>query len=184
MSTINVVVDLSHFNTVSGFEAVKADGIVGVIHKATQGTSAIDSKYHVRKPEALAAGLWWGAYHFGVGGDGAAQAQHFLSVVTPGPKDLLVLDLEENSGGAGMTLAEAEDSVNRSKRRPNAGRVCTVALTAKSFWGITKRLRSPFACSGFQNTGRRRECRPPGTPGRCGSIRMDRSVPRPTPLQK
>ncbi|HEX8922962.1 MAG TPA: glycoside hydrolase family 25 protein, partial [Pyrinomonadaceae bacterium] len=100
MSDINVVVDLSHFNTVSSFETVKADGIAGVIHKATQGTTIIDPQYHTRKSEALAAGLWWGAYHFGVGGDGTQQAQHFLSVVSPGKNDLLVLDLEENPGGA------------------------------------------------------------------------------------
>ena len=111
MSTINVIVDLSHFNTVSSFETVKADGIVGVIHKATQGTTMLDPKYHSRKSEALAAGLWWGAYHFGVGGDGVAQAKYFLSIVTPGPNDLLVLDLEENPSGASMTLAEAEDFV-------------------------------------------------------------------------
>jgi lysozyme len=112
MTTINVVVDLSHFNTVSSFETVKGDGIVGVIHKATQGTSMLDSMYHMRKGEATASGLWWGAYHFGVGGeDGAAQAKYFLSVVQPGPNDLLVLDLEENPGGAGMSLIEAEDFV-------------------------------------------------------------------------
>ena len=111
MTTSNVVVDLSHFNTVTSFETVKADGIVGIIHKATQGTTMIDSMYHARKGEALAAGLWWGAYHFGVGGDGVAQAKYFLSVVAPGPTDLLVLDLEENPGGAGMTLTEAEDFV-------------------------------------------------------------------------
>jgi lysozyme len=102
---------LSHFNTVSSFETVKSAGIVGVIHKATQGTTMIDSHYHARKSSALAAGLWWGAYHFGTGGDGTAQAKYFLSVVEPGPNDLLVLDLEENPGGAGMTLAEAEDFV-------------------------------------------------------------------------
>jgi lysozyme len=112
MTTTNAVVDLSHFNAVSSFETVKADGIVGVIHKATQGTSMVDSKYHTRRAEALAAGLWWGAYHFGVGGeDGAAQARYFLSVVQPGPTDLLALDLEQNPSGASMSLAEAEEFV-------------------------------------------------------------------------
>jgi len=113
MTPINVVVDLSHFNTVSSFETVKNEGgIVGVIHKATQGTSMIDSKYHERKAAAAAAGLWWGAYHFGVGNeDGEAQAKFFLSVVEPGPNDLLVLDLEVNPSGPGMTLAQAEDWV-------------------------------------------------------------------------
>jgi lysozyme len=110
---INVVVDLSHFNTVSNFNTVKADGIVGVIHKATQGTEERDPKYQARQPEALAAGLWWGAYHFGTGGDGTAQAEYFLSTVNPGPTDLLVLDFEQNPGGASMTLAEAEQFVTR-----------------------------------------------------------------------
>lgn len=110
---INVVVDLSHFNTVSGFNAVKEDCIVGVIHKATQGTNERDTKYHARQPEALAAGLWWGAYHFGVGEDGVAQADFFLSTVSPGPTDLLVLDFEQNPGGASMTLEQAEQFVTR-----------------------------------------------------------------------
>lgn len=108
---INVVVDLSHYNTVTNFNTVKDDGIVGIIHKATQGTDLVDPKYKARKEEALAAGLWWGAYHFGVGGDGVAQAKYFLSNVAPGPNDLLVLDLEWDPTGVNMTLAEAEDFV-------------------------------------------------------------------------
>lgn len=110
---LNVVVDLSHFNTVSSFETVKADGIVGVIHKATQGTNEQDPEYHSRRSQALAAGLWWGAYHFGVGEDGAAQANYFLSVVNPGPQDLLVLDFEQNPGGPSMTIEQAEQFVTR-----------------------------------------------------------------------
>lgn len=42
---INAVVDLSHHNRVEDFNAVKADGIVGVIHKATQGFRYTDPKY-------------------------------------------------------------------------------------------------------------------------------------------
>src|ERR1044072_794085 len=108
---LNVVIDLSHFNTVESFETVKSAGIVGVIHKATQGTGWTDPDYHTRRSQALAAGLWWGAYHFGQGGDGVAQADHFLSFVNPGPNDLLALDLETNPSGASMTLAEAEQFV-------------------------------------------------------------------------
>lgn len=109
--TINVVVDLSHYNTVTDFQTIKGDGIVGIIHKATQGTTLTDPDYHARKAAALAAGLWWGAYHFGEGGNGIEQAKYFLSTVNPGPNDLLVLDLEQNPSGASMTLAEAEDFV-------------------------------------------------------------------------
>jgi lysozyme len=108
---INVVVDLSHFNQVTDFNAVKGDGIVGVIHKATEGTNYIDPTYLSRKSEAQAAGLWWGAYHFGTGDDGALQADFFLSLVNPGPNDLLVLDFEQNTSGPSMTLAGVEQFV-------------------------------------------------------------------------
>ena len=109
---INVVVDLSHHNRVADFNAAKADGIVGVIHKATQGFRFTDPKYQSRRRKALDTGLLWGAYHFGVGGDGVLQAEHFLSVVSPGPHDLLVLDLEDNPTGSSMTIDDAEEFVD------------------------------------------------------------------------
>lgn len=111
--TINVVADFSHFNTITSFASVKADGIVGVMHKATEGTGFVDPTYHARRADALAAGLWWGAYHFGVGGDAQAQADFFLSTVNPGPNDLLALDFEQNGSGSSMTLAEAEQFVTQ-----------------------------------------------------------------------
>ena len=52
---LNVVIDLSHFNEVSDFNLVKADGIVGVIHKATEGIDYIDPRYFTRRRDALAA---------------------------------------------------------------------------------------------------------------------------------
>ena len=109
---LNVVIDLSHFNNVTDFNAVKADGIVGVIHKATEGIDYTDSMYHARRSQALAAGLWWGAYHFGTGDDGVAQAKYFLSIVNPAPTDLLALDFEQNTTGSSMGLAEAEQFVS------------------------------------------------------------------------
>lgn len=118
---LNVVIDLSHFNTVDSFSDVKAGGVVGVIHKATQGTGWMDPTYDSRKQQALAAGLWWGAYHFGTSEDGAVQAQYFLSKVNPGPKDLLALDFEENPSSQ-MTIAQAEQFVteifNKTGRYP------------------------------------------------------------------
>jgi lysozyme len=107
---LNVVIDLSHYNTVTSFSDVKLGGVVGVIHKATQGTNWTDSTYAIRKQQAQAAGLWWGAYHFGTNSDGAAQAQYFLSVVKPGPNDLVALDFEENPQSQ-MTIAQAEQFV-------------------------------------------------------------------------
>jgi lysozyme len=109
--SLNIIIDLSHFNNVADFNAVKDDGIVGIIHKATEGLNYTDPAYMTRRSEALAAGLWWGAYHFATGDDATAQAEHFLSIVNPGPNDLLVLDFEQNTAGASMTLDGAEEFV-------------------------------------------------------------------------
>jgi len=118
---LNAVIDLSHFNTVTSFAEIKSAGIVGIIHKATEATNWTDSTYAARKQQALAAGLWWGAYHFGTDADGAAQAEYFLSKVNPGPTDLLALDFEENTQSQ-MTIAQAEQFVtevfNQTGRYP------------------------------------------------------------------
>ncbi|HEX8652023.1 MAG TPA: glycoside hydrolase family 25 protein [Pyrinomonadaceae bacterium] len=110
---LNVIVDLSHFNNVTDFNTVKADGIVGVIHKATEGINYVDPKYVARRSEALAAGLWWGAYHFATGDDARVQADAFVTAVNPGLNDLLVLDFEQNTTGSSMTLAGAEQFVTQ-----------------------------------------------------------------------
>ena len=107
LNTLNAVVDISHHNGNINLQLAKADGIIGVIHKATQGTTGIDPMYETNRTRAANAGLFWGAYHFGTGGDGAAQAQHFLAVVGNSDNTLLVLDFEQNPGGASMGLADA-----------------------------------------------------------------------------
>jgi lysozyme len=104
---LNVIVDLSHHNGNVDLARAQAAGIVGVIHKATQGTGYTDPMYQANKANAQDAGLLWGAYHFGVGADGVEQADHFLQVVQPGAQDLLVLDFESNRHGPTMTLEEA-----------------------------------------------------------------------------
>ena len=113
MPLTNAVIDLSHFNNVTSFQSVREAGIIGVIHKATQGLTGVDGTYGTRKPTALAAGLLWGAYHFGVNANAQKQADHFLDVVQPGPSDLMVLDFEPNAHDGTMTLAQAEAFVQR-----------------------------------------------------------------------
>ncbi len=108
---INVVIDLSHHNEKVDFEKIKADGIVGVIHKTTQGLTYIDKTYATRHTAALEAGLLWGAYHFGVGGDGSDQAEFFLGKVGPVDDTLLVLDYESNLTGPTMSLDQAREFV-------------------------------------------------------------------------
>ena len=105
--TLNAIVDLSHHNGSVDLGQAKAAGIVGVIHKATQGVRFVDPAYTANRKKADDAGLFWGAYHFGVGADGVEQADHFLNVVQPSPRNLLVLDFEANAQGPSMTLEEA-----------------------------------------------------------------------------
>ncbi|SMC23113.1 lysozyme [Andreprevotia lacus DSM 23236] len=108
---LNAVIDLSHHNTISSFAAIKGAGVLGVIHKATQGTGYTDPAFAGNSTQIQVAGLLLGAYHFGEGGDAAAQASHFLSVA--GKTPLLVLDFEANTQGQTMSVAEAEQFVQQ-----------------------------------------------------------------------
>ncbi|MDB5672309.1 MAG: glycoside hydrolase family 25 [Alphaproteobacteria bacterium] len=115
---INAVIDISHHNgSALDFAKAKTDGILGVIHKASQGVSGIDPLYHSNRAKALAAGLLWGAYHFGTGSDGIGQAVHFLSVVGNPVDTLLVLDFEPNPTGPSMSLEEARAFITHVHRQ-------------------------------------------------------------------
>jgi lysozyme len=117
VDVLNVVVDLSHHNTNVNLKTARKSGILGIIHKATQGLTYKDAAYAHRKTQALEAGLMWGAYHFGTGGDPVGQAKHFLDTVNPGAHDLLVLDFEQNPGGSTMSLQEAGEFVTYVKEK-------------------------------------------------------------------
>ena len=111
---LDAVVDLSHFNRVGDFAQVRDSGILGVIHKATEGGDWVDPLYAQRRAQAEAAGLMWGAYHFGTyQRSGADQAANFLATVQPGPSTLLALDLELNERNPAntMDITRAEDFV-------------------------------------------------------------------------
>jgi len=107
---INQVIDLSHHNGVVDLEKAKASGIIGIIHKATQGISFTDPSYDQNYNQALGS-LMWGAYHFGINHDGVEQAKHFLDFVGDTTRKLLVLDFERNSinPADSMTLQQARD---------------------------------------------------------------------------
>lgn len=111
---INVVVDVSHHNGNIDLRKAKQAGIMAVIHKATQGIGMFDSRYEANRQQAQAAGLLWGAYHFGTKMNGTAQADFFLSKATPNDQTLLVLDYEPN-GNSTMTLDQARAFVTRVK---------------------------------------------------------------------
>jgi lysozyme len=116
---LNAVIDLSHHNQTPDFEQAKQNGIVGVIHKATQGTAIVDATYHARRERAISAGLLWGAYHFGVKGSVDTQVDHFLETTNPIATDLLVLDFEPNGEAGTMSRTEAERFVTRVSTQLN-----------------------------------------------------------------
>jgi lysozyme len=108
---LNAVIDISANASVSDFRRVRASNILAVIHKASEGDFYADTACAARRPQAEAAGLLWGTYHFGKGDSpGAQQAAFFLSASQPGPRTLLALDLEANEGDPSnsMTLEQAE----------------------------------------------------------------------------
>jgi len=107
----NIILDCYHDNTIGSFADAKANGLVGIIHKASQGLLFVDDKYATRKDDARALDLLWGAYHFGESGNPIGQARHFLSVVGTDKDVLLCLDLEPEPSGKSMGLADAEEFV-------------------------------------------------------------------------
>ncbi|MDA8231755.1 MAG: glycoside hydrolase family 25 protein [Magnetospirillum sp.] len=112
---LNAVIDLSHSSMVRDFAAAREEGrILGVIHKATEGVGFIDPLYAERRAQAQAAGLMWGAYHFGTfEWPGADQAAAFLATAQPQPDTLIALDLElnERDPANSMDIGRAEDFV-------------------------------------------------------------------------
>jgi lysozyme len=110
---LNVVIDISHFNGDVDLQQAAAAGILGVIQKATQGLGFVDPTFATNRQKAHSAGLLFGAYHFGTGGDGVQQAEHLLRTLGDVSNTLLVLDLEANPVGPTMSLDDARAFVTR-----------------------------------------------------------------------
>lgn len=103
-----MVVDLYHGDDVRDFAAAKAAGVIGIIHKATQGTAYRDPLHDARRKAATDAGLLWGSYHFNTGESAAAEVAAFLSAAQPDTNTLMALDFEANKGHV-LTLQYARD---------------------------------------------------------------------------
>lgn len=90
MTPLPRVIDLSHHNVVSeDLKGAKSAGIVGVIHKLTEGEKYVDDKVASRYFLAKDAGLAWGLYHFMRPGDMEYQAKFFMDTA----HELGVIDL-------------------------------------------------------------------------------------------
>jgi GH25 family lysozyme M1 (1,4-beta-N-acetylmuramidase) len=107
MSDIPVCIDISHWQNYPDFEEVAAAGVKGMIHKVSEGTSYIDPNRAENCSNALAAGLAVSTYFWIKPGDGAAQAEFYLSVLDPVQGERCVIDYEED----GCTLTTLYDAV-------------------------------------------------------------------------
>lgn len=90
-----VVVDLSHHNPEPDWADLKAGGTIGVILKATEGTTYIDPTFGARRESARAAGLAVCSYHFLKGGNAERQMLHYLDVVAPQRGERVIIDYED-----------------------------------------------------------------------------------------
>ncbi|KPU61073.1 glycosyl hydrolases 25 family protein [Pseudomonas fluorescens] len=121
LSQVPLVIDISHGDGVDSFQNAKNSGLVGVIHKATTGETGKDDAYTRRRDSAVAAGLLWGAYHWGTAASVQNQVKNFMDWAKPNETTLVALDFESTLDNQ-MTLDGArefcEQIYTRLGRRP------------------------------------------------------------------
>jgi lysozyme len=107
MATDPSVIDISHYQPDPDWQALKGAGVIGVILKATEGTSYVDPTFAARRQAAKAAGLLTSSYHFLHHGQAAAEIEHYLKTVMPLDGERVVIDYEDDS----LDLADLEAAV-------------------------------------------------------------------------
>jgi len=104
---VSPVIDLSHHNPTPDFGRMKAAGVVGVIHKATEGLTYQDPDRRARLASAVKAGLSIATYHFLRPGDMAGQMAHYVRTIQPRPGERLIIDHEDS----GVSVADLREAV-------------------------------------------------------------------------
>jgi lysozyme len=115
--------DLSHWNEVDSFAEVADAGVVGVLHKATEGHTYTDKTYADRMRNALDAGLKWGAYHFLKHGKAAEQMKHFLKYAELPPGSRVAIDYEDPL----CTLTDLHEAVAAIAGLDSSMQICIYA---------------------------------------------------------
>lgn len=120
MADINpLFTDTSHWDPIYDIDAVKKEGIVGCIIKATEGTGYTDPTYVQQQQLIKGAGLKFGMYHFCTAANLQGQIDNFLRYASPDPDELFCADWEDY-GDNTMSLTnvktwikEVEDALKR-----------------------------------------------------------------------
>ena len=128
------VVDLYHGDGVLSFSDARSAGVLGVIHKATTGASGRDDAYERRRDQAQAAGLLWGAYHWGTAAPASTQVKNFLSWANPDASTLVALDWEPTPGTQ-MTPEIAREFLTLLQQKLGRNAVIYSGHTAKEYLG-------------------------------------------------
>jgi lysozyme len=132
MALYPVVADMNHANPIglrgdeaAGFAAMRAAGLVGIIHKARQGVGFGDPKFAARRDLAREAGLLVGAYDFATHDVVADNVADFLAFTDAraDPALSLWLDFEDNRASQ-MTAAQAKEFLDRVDQ--STGRACGI----------------------------------------------------------
>jgi hypothetical protein len=115
---------------VSSYQPVAFDtkGLAFAFVKATEGTGYTNPRYSGQVAHARSAGLVVGHYHFGKAGNGAAQADYFLSKLSLKAGDILAFDWEDS----GVTQGERDAFVSRVKAKAPGHKVLLYCNT--DFW--------------------------------------------------
>jgi len=112
-------IDISHYQSDIDWALVaEHPTLLGVIHKATEGTSWTDQDFAKNREAALAAGLAFASYHYLHPGDADLQMAHYLEVVQPEMGERVVIDYEEPDPC--VDLGDLKDAVDYlRKHRPD-----------------------------------------------------------------
>lgn len=116
------VIDVSHWNVVTDWSAVRGSGVTGVILKASEGTGYKDSAFDAYYEGALTAGLKVGAYHYLKPGsdDEIGDQMQLFNAVVGGSCVRCAIDYEAE----GLTLNHLKQSLSLlSGLRPQS-RIC------------------------------------------------------------
>lgn len=99
------VIDIFNGNDIQDYGKLVDQGILGIIHKASEGASLQDHMYAHRR-KAQAGRFLWGAYHFNSESSPIrSQVANFLSVAEPDNDTLLAMDWE---GGNTQAYSSSE----------------------------------------------------------------------------
>ncbi|WP_296425594.1 glycoside hydrolase family 25 protein [Yoonia sp.] len=128
-------IDVSHYQGDINWTQVAADGLIFSYHKATDGITYSDPRYHANRAAATSAGLLFGAYHFYEPNDAPLpQAQNFVTVAGVGPGSLPpVVDLER-APPKGQEAAFAKDVETWLNYVEQATGCAPVVYASPSFW--------------------------------------------------